>query len=127
MQEIIIPVMQLPQGNAAGADSFLLEVRHTVRSMLRPAVILEVPANARLDSFAIDFVIRSASEAATYDAEIALVATSPEHRLLLDVTRFSNVLPVFSSVEEAVAHLEKHLKPSLADRMTTPMPPVAIA
>jgi len=91
------------------------KVREAVRAMLRPAIILELPATTRLDSLAIDFVIRSAAEAATYDAEVALVATSQEHRLLLDVTRFSSVLPVFGSAAEAVAHLERELRPTLSD------------
>ncbi len=125
--ETKIPVKQLSQGSAAIADSFLREVRDTVRAMLRPAMILELPAGARLDSFAIDFLIRAASEAATYDAEIAIVATSPEHRLLLDVTRFSNVLPVFRSLEEALAHLENHLKPVVAARTPQSISPVSIA
>ena len=117
MREAIISIRQIPQGSAAGADRFLREVRDTVRAMLRPAIIFELPANARLDSFAIDFVIRCASEAAIYDAKIALAATSEEHRLLLDVIRFSNVLPVFGSVAEAVADIERHLRPVLADRL----------
>ena len=125
--ETNIPVKQLSQGSAAIADSFLREVRDTVRAMLRPAMIFELPAGARLDSFAIDFLIRAASEAATYDAEIAIVATSPEHRLLLDVTRFSNVLPVFRSLEEALAHLENHLKPVVAARTPQSISPVSIA
>ncbi len=115
MPETMISVKRIPQSNAPGADSFFLEVREAVRAMLRPAIILELPATTRLDSLAIDFVIRSAAEAATYDAEVALVATSQEHRLLLDVTRFSSVLPVFGSAAEAVAHLERELRPTLSD------------
>jgi hypothetical protein len=84
--------------------------------MLRPAIIFDLPPTARLDGAAIDFLIRCAREAAAHDAEVAVVAPSSEHRVLLDVTRISCVLPAFRSIEEATAYLEKPGKPTDAEK-----------
>lgn len=111
-----IPVKRLPEKpSSLRGNAFRREVRHAITTMLRPAIIFDLPATAKLDGHAIDFLIRCAHDAAAHDAEVALSAASPEHQVLLDVTRLSGLLPAFRSIEEATAYLEKSGKPTLKD------------
>jgi anti-anti-sigma regulatory factor len=117
MNRSSIPVKRLPERpTSLRANAFRQEVRHTITAMLRPAIIFDLPANAKLDGPAIDFLIRCAHDAAAHDAEVALAAPSPEHQVLLEVTRLSRVLPAFRSIEEATAYLEKGAKPAAAEK-----------
>jgi hypothetical protein len=85
--------------------------------MLRPAIIFDLPPTTKLDSRAIDFLIECARDAVAHDAAVALSAASPEHQVLLDVTRISTVLPAFRSVEEATAYLEQSQKPATTGQL----------
>ncbi|MGA8149641.1 MAG: STAS domain-containing protein [Terriglobales bacterium] len=108
-----IPVKRFPEKpNSLRRNAFRRELRHAISAMLRPAVIFDLPPTTKLDGPAIDFLIQCALAAAAHDAEIAVAAASPEHRVLLEVTRLSCLLPAFRSIEEAIAHLEKFGKPA---------------
>jgi hypothetical protein len=75
--------------------------------MLRPAIVLDLPPAFQLNSKALDFLLGCAREVAGHDAEVALAATNTDHRVVLELTRISSVLPTFSSIREAVAYMEK--------------------
>jgi len=52
----------------------------------------------------IDLLLDCVARATGRDTELLLVAGSRVNRVLLEVTRISAVVPVFNSVEEALAH-----------------------
>jgi hypothetical protein len=66
----------------------------------------------------IDLLLDCVARATGRDTELLLVAGSRVNRVLLEVTRISKVVPVFNSVEEALAH------PNSAKEQITP-PPIA--
>ena len=107
-----IPVMRLPERLLPLRETaFRQELKRAITAMFRPAVILDLPSNAKLDAQMIDFLIRSARDAAEHDAEAALAVSNPEHIVFLELTRISAVIPAFRSTDEAAAHLEKSRKP----------------
>ena len=85
--------------------------------MPHPAIIFELPPTIKLDGPTIDFLIKCVRDAVAYDAEVAVVAASPEHQLLLELTRLASVLPAFRSVEEATAFIDKSVNPTPADKL----------
>lgn len=87
--------------------SFRRRLRRTVTQMLRPAVVLDLPPAFQLDNEALDFLLGCAREAAGHDAEVALAAPNAHHRVVLELTRISSVLPTFSSIPDAVAYMNK--------------------
>jgi len=107
-------VKQLPEKlNPARCRAFRHEVEKSVSAMLRPAIIFQLPASARLDAARLDFLIRCARVAAEHDAEVAIAAPNAQHQVVLEVTRLSSVLPTFVSVEEATAYLDKYRAPKV--------------
>ena len=102
---VVVRVPERPDGRVGRA--FRRGLRRTVAQMLRPAVVLELPLTFQLDNGALDFLLGCAREAAGHDAEVAIAATSAHHRVVLELTRISSVLPTFSSIEEAVACMDK--------------------
>ena len=107
MQRSSIPVMRLPaRPYPVPEDFFRQEMWSAVTAMDRPAIIFLLPSDATLDSSAIDYLLRCSTSATAYDAEVAIVTASPEHRVLLELTRLSQVLPSFCSVVQAIDYLE---------------------
>lgn len=99
----LLPESLVPQRERA----FRKEMRQAIAAMLRPAIVFDLPQNIVLDGPSIDFLIRCARDAAEHDAQVILVATNPEHQVLLEMTRLTRVLSVFHSIDEAVAYLKK--------------------
>ncbi len=111
MPDESVTVKRLPQSLLFLRDDvFRRELRQAISATSRPAIIFDLPAAVRLDGPVIECLIRYAHEAVEHDAEVALVVANPEHRVLLEVTRLSRVLPVFGSTEEAVAFLGRSRK-----------------
>ncbi len=100
--------MQFPsQPSGRSGRVFLRDLRRTLTERLRPLIVIEISPNLNLDSNAVAFLIRCAQAAVAHDAELALVASEPRHRVLLALTRVSSVLRVFPSVMEALSELER--------------------
>lgn len=102
---VVARVPERPDGRVA--RSFRRRLRRSVAQMLRPAVVLDLPISFQLDNEALDFLLGCAREAAGHDAEVVLAAPGVHHRVILELTRISSVLPTFSSIEEAVAYIDK--------------------
>ena len=101
-------VKQLPEASVPQRErAFRKEVCRAIASMLRPAIIFDLPPQLTLDGPAIDFLIRCVRDAAEHDAQVILVAANPEHQVLLEVTRLDCLLSVFPTIDEAVSHLKK--------------------
>jgi hypothetical protein len=110
--DLSIPVKRLPTSLARlHEDALRREVREAIASMSRPAIIFNLPPTAKLNASGIDFVIRCCRDAAEYDADVAVVAANPEHRILLEVIQLTRVVPAFWTVEEAAAYLSNSNRP----------------
>jgi anti-anti-sigma regulatory factor len=119
-----IPVKRLPASlTRLRQDSFRKEVRQAITSMPRPAIILDLSATVKLDATGIGFVIRCARDAAEYDAEVAIVASNPEHRVLFEVIQLTRVVPAFCTVEEAADYLGKSDKPAVIPKVSVALDP----
>ena len=67
-------------------------------------VMVDLSDCSTLNHDDIDLLLDCVAHATGRDTELLLVAGSRGNRVLLEVTRISTVVPVFNSVEEAVAH-----------------------
>ena len=121
-EAVVARVPERPEGRVG--RWFRRRLRRTVTQMLRPAVVLDLPAAFQLDNEALDFLLGCAREAAGHDAEVVLAAPNANHRVVLELTRISSVLPTFSSIQEAVAYMDKARGRAVAER-NAPASPVA--
>lgn len=100
--------MQFPaQPSGRSGRAFRRDLRRNIMERLRPLVVVEIPADLNLDSDAVAVLVHCAQIAVAHDAELALVASEPRHRVLLALTRVSSVIRVFPSVIEALGELER--------------------
>ncbi len=67
-------------------------------------VILDLSGCRTLNHEDIDLLLECAAQVAGRDTQVLFVAGSRVNRVLLEVTRISSLVPVFNSVEEALAH-----------------------
>jgi len=81
-------------------------------------VIADMSATVRCDHAGIDAVARAYQQAAVRRADLRLVATAPAVRRLLTAESLDRLVPVYSSVEEAVAAAE----PDGPERLGDPAP-----
>lgn len=106
MEHQPIPVKRLPQSLISlGETAFLREARSAMTAMSRPAIVFELPATAKLNNSAMDFLILCVRDAVEYDAAVAVVSSNREHQVILEITRLTLAVPVFASIEEATDHL----------------------
>jgi anti-anti-sigma regulatory factor len=67
-------------------------------------VILDLTGRRTLDHDDIDLLLECVAQAAGRDTQLFLVAGSHVIRVLLAITRISSLVPVFNSLEEALAY-----------------------
>jgi hypothetical protein len=81
-------------------------LRNDLLSALRLSgspVILDLSGCHTLNHQDIDLLLECVAQVAGRDTEVRFVAGSRENRVLLEVTRISSLVPVFSSLQEALA------------------------
>jgi hypothetical protein len=80
-------------------------LRNELLSALRLSespVILDLSGCHTLNHQDIDLLLECVAQVAGRDTEVRFVAGSSENRVLLEVTRISSLVPVFSSLPEAL-------------------------
>lgn len=85
----------------AGRHAVRVELRNALRNSESP-VIVDLTGHRTLDHEDINLLLDCVEQAAGGDTPLFLVAGSHAVRVLLEVTRISSLVPVFSSMEEAL-------------------------
>ena len=82
-------------------------LRRQVRSALRASelpIIIDLSHCSTLNREDVDLLLDCVAQGAGRDTQILLVAASNATQVLLEVTRISSLIPIFNSVEEALAY-----------------------
>jgi anti-anti-sigma regulatory factor len=98
-----VVVKQFPQSrNFARRKSFLADVRDLARRTYRPQLVLEISESAEMAPDAIELLLECVEQVERADGRVSVVAGSPQTAVILELTRLTSVLDIFSSVSEAV-------------------------
>jgi len=101
MDSIILP---FPCGsNAASRRTLRQDLLGAFRAS-GSSVIVDVSGCCSLNHEDIDLLLDCVEQAAGRGAQVLFVAGSLSNRVLLEVTRFPSLAPVFNSVQEALAY-----------------------
>jgi hypothetical protein len=87
----------------AGRRALRADLRNALRSSESP-VIVDLTGQRSLDHEDINLLLECVEQGAGRDTPLFLVAGSHVVRVLLEVTRIASLVPVFSSLEEALQH-----------------------
>jgi anti-anti-sigma regulatory factor len=96
-------VLPLPQATDLRGRRAL---RKTLLSALRLSespVIVDLTGYCTLDHDAVDLILECVAQSVGHDAALAIVAGSQPVRIVLEVTRVSSLVRVFSSLEDAMS------------------------
>ena len=88
--------------NFTRRKSFLAEVRNLARRIYRPHLVLDIPESAEMAPDAIELLLECVEQVERADGRVSVIAGSPQTAVILEVTRLTSVLDIFSSVSEAV-------------------------
>jgi anti-anti-sigma regulatory factor len=109
-----VVVKQLPQNHgSARRKLFLAEIRNLVDHCYQPQVIVDLSESQGLGPDAIDLLLQCVEHVERADGRVSVAAGSPEAAVILELTRLTSVVDMFSSVSEAVGgstlhHFEHH-------------------
>jgi anti-anti-sigma regulatory factor len=107
-------VKQIPQivlafscaAGAAGRRDLRKQLVVALRTSELP-IIIDLSECRVLDHQDIDTLLDCIEQGAGRDTPVFLAAASPAIRVLLEVTRIASLVPVFDTLEEALAHPRK--------------------
>ena len=98
-----VVIKEFPQSrNFAGRKSFLAEVRNLACRTYRPQLVLDISESAEMAPDAIELLLECVEQVERADGRVSVVAGSPQTAVILELTRLTSVLDIFSSVSEAV-------------------------
>jgi len=98
-----VVVKQLPQNHgSARRRLFLAEIRNFVDHSYQPRVIVDLSKSQRLGPDSIDLLLQCVEQVERADGRVSVAAGSPETTVLLELTRLTSVVDMFSSVSEAM-------------------------
>ena len=109
-----IVVKEFPQvRNFARRKSFLGEVRNLANRTYRPQLVVEIAESAEMGPDAIELLLECVEQVERADGRVSVVAGSPQTAVILELTRLTSVLDMFSSVSDAVngSTLHRHEHP----------------
>ncbi len=89
--------------NSAGRRALRKELLKALRVSGAP-VIVDLSGSSTLNHEDIDLLLECTAQVVARDTQVRLVADSRVNRMLLEVTRISSLVPIFNSVEEALAN-----------------------
>jgi anti-anti-sigma regulatory factor len=98
-----IKILRLPKASQRAQPRAVKKDLFAALQAAGPRVILDLSGQSTLNQADLDLVLDCAARTAGRGVQLSLVATSPATRLLLEVTRVASVLPVFTSMAEALA------------------------
>jgi hypothetical protein len=79
-------------------------------------VVVDFSGCRSLDHNDMDLLLECAAQAVGRDTQVLFVAGSRVIRVLLEITLLASLVPVFNSLEEALAHLQAGAKKKVAER-----------
>ncbi len=98
-----VVLKEFPQSrNFARKKTFLTEIRHLARSTYRPQLLLDLSKSAELDPDAIELLLECVEHIERADGRVSVIVGSPQAAVILELTRLTSVLDLYSSVSEAV-------------------------
>ena len=98
-----VVVKEFPQSRSfARRKSFLAEIRNLARNTYRPQLVLDTAESAEIGADAIELLLECVEQIERADGRVSVITSSPQTAVLLELTRLTSVLDVFSSVSEAV-------------------------
>jgi anti-anti-sigma regulatory factor len=97
-----VVIKQLPPTHVpARRKSFLAEIQTLSDQSSRPQLVVDLSASRGIGADAIDLLLQCVEHVERADGRVS-VAGSPETAVILELTRLTSVLDMFSSVSEAV-------------------------
>ena len=105
--------------SSLGRRALRKELLSTVRASGSP-VIVDFSNCQSLNHEDIDLLLECVAQVVGRDMQVLLVAGSRVNRVLLEVTRISSLVPVFDSLEEALAHPQVAAENDAEDRRASP-------
>ena len=116
-------VLSFPCGSGVtGRREFQKYLLKALRVSESP-VIVDLSDCRTLDHQDIDSLLECVAQAAGRDTPLIFVAGSGSVRVLLEVTRLASLVPVFDSMEEALAYPHTELQNSIQDIPVTQSQP----
>lgn len=109
------PCAASPAGRRALRKGLLSALRGS-----QAPVIVDFSACRTLNHRDIDLLLECVAQAAGRDPQVFLVAGSTVNRLVLQVTRISSLVPVFNSIEEALAYPQTAAENNAAYPLASP-------
>jgi STAS domain-containing protein len=106
--------------NSAGRRALRKRLRNALRTSELP-IIVDFSGSQTLDHEDIDLLLDCVSQVAGRDTQLWLSAGSRAIEVLLDVIRISRLVPVFSSVDEALGFMSRRRTMSKACEDGIPM------
>ena len=98
-----VVIKKFPQSrNFARRKAFLTEIRNLARSTYRPQLVLDISESVELDPDAIELLLECVEQTERADGRVSVIAGSPQAAVILELTRLTSVLDLYSSVSKAV-------------------------
>jgi len=95
-------VKQFPRSHGlASRKSFLTEIQKLTRESYRPRVVMDLSKSRNLNPEAIDLLLDCVECVERADGRVIVAAGSRETAIILELTRLTSVVDMFSSVSEA--------------------------
>ena len=91
-----------PSRNFASRKAFLAEIRNLARGTYRPQLVLDMSEWVELGADAIELLLDCVEQIERVDGRVSVVVGSPQAAVVLELTRLTSVLDLYSSVSEVV-------------------------
>ncbi len=83
---------------------FLNEVHNLANQSYRPQLIVNLPPSTKLGPAALDLLLDCVEHMERADGRVSVAGGSPEAEVILELTRLTSVVDLFSSVSEAMGN-----------------------
>jgi anti-anti-sigma regulatory factor len=104
VKNVIQTVLPFPcASGASGRRDLQKRLSQALRVSEFP-VVIDLSECRTLDHQDVDTLLNCVAQGVGCDTQVFFVAGSPTIRVLLEVTRIASLVPVFDSMEEALAH-----------------------
>jgi anti-anti-sigma regulatory factor len=97
------PIVSFPFSTSSGYRAQRKALLLALRASSGSPVVLDLSPCVTLHQEDIDLLLECMARVAGRDTSLLLVASSPTIRILLEATRISSLVPVFNSVDDAMA------------------------
>jgi anti-anti-sigma regulatory factor len=111
-------IVPFPGSLSSAGRSSRKALLNTLRAS-EATVIVDFSDCRNLDHSDMDLLLECAAQVVGRDTQIFFVAGSRVIRVLLEITLLASLVPVFNSLEEALAHLRAAGKKSIAEVQTS--------